>query len=218
MRRPYIIFVFIIVLCLSSCGKQEAGPLPQPVRELSIPEKVEKEMMDVLSKDWKSLSDTLAYFDSTMLSKGITKGKAPDGVYYELSVKSKGDMGFEADFKVADSIWMAANGQLVPLSLSLKACNTEIVVSNEKKDSISLSVSNVKVIAPMCFLIENDHQAPLLYKEQRVGYLTREMFENTDYSTGLYIVVHYYGDPRTFAIYDNGLCSLLKKNPEDVIK
>lgn len=218
MRRPYIIFVFILVLCLSSCSKQEAGPLPQPERELSIPEKVEKEMMDVLSKDWKSLSDTLAYFDSTMLSKGITKGKAPDGVYYELSVKSKGDMGFEADFKVADSIWMAANGQLVPLSLSLKACNTEIVVSNEKKDSISLSVSNVKVIAPMCFLIENDHQAPLLYKEQRVGYLTREMFENTDYSTGLYIVVHYYGDPRTFAIYDNGLCSLLKKNPEDVIK
>lgn len=218
MKWPQLIFLSILVLCLLSCGKQEAGPLPQPERELSIPEKVEKEMMDVLSKDWKSLSDTLAYFDSTMLSKGITKGKAPDGVYYELSVKSKGDMGFEADFKVADSTWAVVNGQLVPLSLSLKACNTEIVVSNEKKDSISLSVSNVKVIAQMCFLIENDHQAPLLYKEQRVGYLTREMFENTDYSTGLYIVVHYYGDPRTFAIYDNGLCSLLKKNPEDVIK
>ena len=218
MRWPYLIFVSIIVLCLSSCGKQEAGPSPQPERELSIPEKVEKEMMDVLSKDWKSLSDTLVYFESTMLSKGMTKGKAPDGVYYELSVKSKGEMGFEADFKVEDSIWVAVNGQLVPLSLHLKACDTEIVLSNEKKDSISLSVSSVKVIAPMCFLIEENHQAPLLYKEQRVGYLTREGFENTDYSTGTYIVVHYYGDPRTFAIYDNGLCGLLKKNPEDVIK
>lgn len=218
MKRPQLIFLSILVLCLSSCGKQEAGPLPQPERELSIPEKVEKEMMDVLSKDWKSLSDTLAYFESTMLSKGMTKGKAPGGVYYELSVKSKGEMGLEADFKVADSTWAVVNGQLVPLSLSLKACDTDIAISNEKKDSISLSVSDVKVIAPICFLTDKDHQAPLLYKEQRVGYLTREMFENTDYSTGTYIVVHYYGDPRTFAIYDNGLCSLLKKNPEDVIK
>lgn len=218
MRRPYLIIVSILVLCLSSCVKQDAGPSPQPERELSIPEKVEKEMVDVLSKDWKSLSDTLAYFDSTMLSKGMTKGKAPDGVYYELRVESKWDMGFEADFKVADSTWAVVNGQFVPLSLRLKACDTEIAVSNEKKDSISLSVPDVKVIAPIYFLIENDHQAPLLYKEQRVGFLTREMFENTDYSTGTYIVVHYYGDSRTLAIYDNGLCDLLKKNPDDVIK
>ena len=191
---------------------------PQPERELSIPEKVEKEITDVLSKDWKSLSDTLAYFDSTMLSKGKTKGKAPDGVYYELSVEPKKNLGFEADFKVADSIRVAVNGQLIPLSLSLKACDTEMAVNSERMDSIGLSVSNVKVIAPMYFLIGENHQAPLIYKEQRVGYLTREMFENTDYSTGTYIVVHYYGDPRTFALYDNGLCSLFEMNLEDVFE
>ena len=218
MKRSYLIFASILFFCLLSCSRQDAGLSPLPERELSTPEKVEKEIMDVLSKDWKSLSDTIAYFDSTMLSKGKMKGTAPDGVYYELSAKSKGKLGFEADFKVADSIWAAVNGQLEPLSLSLRACDTEIMVSNENKDSISLSVPDVKVIAPMSFLIEENHQAPLLYREQRVGYLTREMFENTDYSTGTYIVVHYYGDPRTFAIYDNGLCSLLKKNPEDVIK
>lgn len=218
MKRPYPIIASILVLCLSSCDKQGVGPSPQPERELSIPEKVEKEITDVLSKDWKSLSDTLAYFDSTMLSKGKTKGIAPDGIYYELSAAPKGDSGFEVDFKVADSIWATVNGQFIPLSLSLIACDTEMTISNEKKDSTGLSVSDVKVIAPMSFLIEENHQAPMLYKEQRVGYLTREMFENTDYSTGTYIVVHYYGDPRTFAIYDNGLCSLLKMNLGDVLE
>lgn len=53
---------------------------------------------------------------------------------------------------------------------------------------------------------------------RRVGYLTWEGFENTDYSTGTYIVAQYYDDPRTFAIYDKGIVNLLKMNLTDVIK
>ena len=51
-----------------------------------------------------------------------------------------------------------------------------------------------------------------------MGYLTWEGFENTDYSTGTYIVAHYYDDPRTFAIYDKGIVNLLKLNLTDVAK
>lgn len=217
MRRSYFIFVSFLALCLSSCDKQDAGSQLQRERELSIPEKVEKEVMDVLSKDWKSLSDTLAYFNSTMLSKWKTKGTAPDGVYYELRAKSK-DLLFEVDFIIADSTWAAVKGQLLPLRLNLKACDSEIAITQEKDDSIGLSVSNVMVIASKDFLSDVNRQASLLYSEQRVGYITREMFENTDYSIGTYFVAHYYGDPRTFAIYDNGLSVLLKMNLKDVFE
>lgn len=218
MKRPVSILLSILIL-IPSCNKEQALPEPHPERELSVPEKVEKEMMDVLSRDWKSLSDTLDYFRTTMLDKGKTRGVAPDGVYYEFNVKIDDvSSGLTADFKVEDSTWVSMSGKMIPLQVKLRACDTDLSIKDEQKDSLSLSVSDIKVISPADFLFKTDHEASLLYKEERVGYLTREEFENPDYSTGTYIVIHYYNDPRTFALYDNGLYDLLKKNLKNVIK
>ena len=215
MKFPSFIIPAMLPLLILACRKQEQ-PEPQPEMELSVPEKVEKEIAAVLSKDWKSLVDTLDYFDSTMLSKGQTKGKGPDGVYYELDVRILVESGLSASFKIEDSTWAAINGKIIPLSLDLTAGDTRIAIKKESADSTSLSVSCVKVIVPSGFLTDTEHQAPLLYKEERVGYLTRNELENTDYSTGTYIIIHYYNDPRTFAIYDNGLTGLLGRNLVDV--
>ena len=218
MRRAVAVIPTIIILLVLSCSKGPDNPVSPPERELSVPEKVEKELMDVLSKDWKSLSDTFEYFYSSMLSKGICKGKAPDGVYYELDIKGKEGPALEATFIIEDSTWAAVNGYIRPLEIKLLALDTEIAIKKELRDSTSLTVSKVKVIAPLCFLLEDMHQAPLLYEGRRVGYLTREEFENTDYSTGTYLVAHYYDDPRTFTIFDNGFANLMKQNFSDVFK
>lgn len=218
MRRAVAVIPTIIILLVLSCSKGPDNPVSPPERELSVPEKVEKELMDVLSKDWKSLSDTFEYFYSSMLSKGICKGKAPDGVYYELDIKGKEGPALEATFIIEDSTWAAVNGYIRPLEIKLLALDTEIAIKKELRDSTSLTVSKVKVIAPLCFLLEDMHQAPLLYEGRRVGYLTRDGFENTDYSTGTYIVAHYFNDPRTFAMYDNGFTKLMKQNLSDVFK
>lgn len=207
MKRALIISM--LLLSVFSCRKQEQ-PVPGPERELSVPEKVEKELADVLSKDWKSLADTLEYFDSTILSKGKRKGIAPDGVYYELRVDIGDSLDVEAVFKVQDSTWAAISGKIKPLGVTLTACDTEISIKKEKNDSSSLSVSNVEVIVPCGFLFEKGHRAHLLYEGKRVGYLTLDKFEDTDYSAVSCIVVHYYNDPRTFVLIDNGFCKLLK--------
>lgn len=217
MKRQVSILLSILIL-LPACNKEQALPEPHPERELSVPEKVEKEMMDVLSRDWKSLSDTLDYFRTTMLDKGKTRGVAPDGVYYEFNVKIDALSKLNAIFKVEDSTWVSMNGKMIPFQIKLRACDADFSIKEEEADSLSLSVSDVKVIAPADFVFKTENKAPLLYKEERVGYLTREEFENPDYSTGTYIVIHYYNDPRTFALYDNGLYDLLKKNLKNVIK
>lgn len=216
MKRAHSIIPAVILLLAAACGKQEEQNTPVPERELSIPEKVEGEIMDVLSRDWKSLSDTLNYFDSTMLSKGRYKGKAPDGIYYELDIRIIPEL--EATFKVEDSTWVAVSGRISPLELKMTACETEMAIKKERNDSTGLSVSDIYAIVPGDFLTADRRQASLLYKDRRVGYLTREEFENTDYSTGMYLVVHYYNDPRTFAFYDSGLGSLLKKSLDNVTK
>lgn len=218
MRRALAVIPSIIILLVLSCSKELGNPVPPPERELSVPEKVEKELMDVLSKDWKSLSDTFEYFYSSMLSKGICKGKAPDGVFYELDIKGKDGPALKAEFKIEDSTWAAVNGYIRPLEIKLLALDTEIAIKKEPRDSSSLTVSKIKVITPLCFLFDDRHQAPLLYEGRRVGYLTRDEFENTDYSTGTYIVVHYYNDPRTFSIYDKGFAKLMKNDLSDVFK
>lgn len=175
-----------------------------------MPEKVEKEIVEILSKDWKSLSDTLAYFCSTLLPKGEFKGKGPDGVYYELRATATCFSGLWVDFIVEDSTWVALNGTIIPLRISLHAFETEIAIKKETLDSTSLSFSKVRIESPDLFFFGNEYQAILFYENRRVGFITREDFENTDYSSGTYIVVHYYDDPRTFALYDNGLAGFLK--------
>lgn len=159
MSRAVLIIPTIIILALS-CSKGLDKPVPPPERELSVPEKVEKELADVLSKDWKSLSDTLEYFYSTMLSKGKCKGIAPDGVFYELDIRGKDGPALEAEFRIEDSTWAAVNGNIRPLEIKLLAFDTEIAIKKELRDGTSLTVSKVKVIAPLCFLFEDRHQAP----------------------------------------------------------
>lgn len=216
MKRSIILASALLLLAALSCDRRQVEPMLPPERELSMPEKVEKEILDVLMRDWKSLSDTLDYFDSTMLSKGRLRGTAPDGVYYELKIGRMDGSCIETAFMVKDSVWASVSGKLIPLELSLKACGTQMAVMKEKKDTFSISVSNIRARVPILFFFDTEHQAPLLYQDEAVGYLTRTEFENPDYSTGTYLVVNYYDDPRTFSAYDNGLGALLKKNLSNV--
>lgn len=218
MKRSILVIPALVLFLVYACDKQQTQPAPEPERELSVPEKVELEIMDILSRDWASLSDTLEYFHSTMLSEGIMKGTAPDGVYYELRLEDKSKTELEATFIVTDSTWATVNGSISPLELSLDACHTDIIIKKEQIDTCSLSASAIKVMMPIGFLATKKQQAPLIFEGKRVGYLTLDEFENTDYSTGIYLVVHYDNDPRTFSAYDNGLGSLLKNNLGYVIE
>lgn len=217
MKRLSLISATLVLLTVFACRKQEPPP-PGPERELSVPEKVEKEMTDVVSKDWKSLTDTLNYFNSNMLLKGRIKGTAPDGVYYEMDMNLAPSDSISISFKIQDSLWVKVSGSMNPVILTLTALGTDMVIKEEQADSCSLSVSNLTVIAPINFLLKNEHTASLAYKGERVGWLTREIFENPDYSTGTYVVIHYFNDPRTFALFDNGLEQLLKNNLKYVFR
>lgn len=211
------IFLSIAVLMAISCTKEPEIHPPLPERVLSMPEKVEKEIVEVLSKDWKSLADTIAYFNSVLLSKGRLEGRGPDGVYYGLRF-SFGNNALTMDFQVEDSLCATIRGRVKPLELGLGAFDTEISIEKETRDSIGLRFSRVRIISPAFFISDDGHQASLLYEGSRVGFITREELENTDYSTGKYIVIHYYEDPRTFALYDKGLFDLLELNLLDVLK
>lgn len=218
MKRTVAAILSIAVFLNFSCTKGTDIPSSLPERDLSTPEKVEKEIMEVLSKDWNGLSDTIAYFHSTLLSEGKMEGTAPDGVYYRLRI-SFDDMDIMTmDFQIGDSLWASAKGRFYPLEISLNALDTELTIAKEALDSTSLSFSNIKIISPDLFLFNDRHQAGLLYEERRVGFISREEFENTDYSTGNNLVFHYYDDPRTFAFYDKGLCDVLNMNLADVLK
>ena len=218
MKRAVVIFLAITFLLICSCTKGTDIPAPLPERDLSTPEKVEKEIMEVLSKDWNSLSDTIAYFNSSMLSKGQFAGNAPDGVFYGLRTSFYNLSSVTLEFQVADSVWAAVNGRITPLEISLNAFDTEITIEKESQDSTSLRFSKIKAIGHDLFFFEDGHQAILLYEGRQVGFITREEMENTDYSTGKYLVAHYYDDPRTFAYYDKGLADLLKLKLADVLK
>lgn len=201
-----------------SCNKGMENPVPQPEREPTIPEKVEKELTGILAEDWQSLADTLAYFNSTMLSKGKFKGFAPDSVYYELDIRLNRQLVLETTFKIEDSTFVTVCGRLIPLKADLYAFNMLIGIDRDRTDSLTLSASKVKVIVPNFFLLSKNSSASLIYEDKRVGFVRREEFENIDYSTGTYLVVHYFDDPRTFALYDNGLANLLKMSLADAGK
>lgn len=214
MKLSIIAIPAILCLSILACRKEDELPAPQPQRELSVPEKVEREVVAVLSKDWQSLSDTLDYFNRTMLLKGKTRGTGPDGVYYELKTRITPE--FRMTFTIEDYTWLELRGKLIPTDLKFSACAVQIGIRTTQNDTTSFSACDIEVLSPKDFLTSREHQAPLLYQGERVGYMTRETFENLDYSTGTYIVIHYYDDPRTFAIYDNGLGSLLMKNLKNV--
>lgn len=218
MKRTVVLILSITVLLNFSCTKGTDFPSSLPERDLSTPEKVEKEIMEVLSKDWKGLSGSIAYFNATLLSKGKFEGKAPNGVFYRLRISFDDMDSMTMSFQVEDSLWATVTGRIFPLEISLNAFDTEFTIEKETLDSTSLSFSNIKVISPDLFLFNDKHQASLLYEERRVGFISREEFENTDYSSGKYLVIHYYDDPRSFAFYDKGLCDILNKNLTDVLK
>lgn len=75
MKRPVPIIAAVLLSVTFACNKHQELPSP-PERELSVPEKVEKELTDVLAKDWKSLADTLHYFSLNSLPD---KGEGGDG-------------------------------------------------------------------------------------------------------------------------------------------
>lgn len=208
MKGAILIVSATVLLVLGCTKQQESEPLPE--REPSIPEKVEGQIVDFLSTKWQILSDTLDYFNSNMLLRGKTRGTAPDGVYYELDIDAGLKSATNISFTVADSTWVIISGSLLPLDLNIKVLGTETTIEKGQGGSTVLSVSDVKVVLPAGFLQKKDLQAPLYFEGKEVGWITWDVFENTDYSTGTYIIIHYYGDPRTFAIFDNGLDGLLR--------
>jgi len=208
MKR--ILLIIPAVLLIISCEKQQTEPEPTPKPEPTIPELVEKDLMNILSKDWQSVADTIQYFRTNIINQGKTKGTGPDGVYYELNVNFTKINNLEATFKVQDSIWVKASGQIYPLEIKVRACDTDLKIKRESGLTTSLTIEKIQAIFPDNFLIEEDIQAPLLYNSEEVGYLTRTEMENLDYTTGKYLIVHYNDDPRTFALYDGGLSSLIE--------
>ena len=200
-RISCIFAVFLTVL--SACQQTLPDKPDPPVREKDIPEKVEAEMLEILEKDWMSLLDTVKYFNANLLSQGVTKGTGPDGVDYELAIDCHEDGIVFMSFFVQDSLFATASGSLVPTKLKVKAPGTVLEVGVDDYASLHLSVGNIGVNASPDFLTTKHSSAELQYENAVVGYITRDYFENEDYIPGMYFVVHYYNDPRTFAFYDN---------------
>ena len=218
MKRKAVILLSVAILLFLSCTKGTDIPSPRPERDLSTPEKVEREIMEVLSKDWKSLADTFAYFNSNLLIKRKFRGWGPDGVFYGLRISSNSITSMTIEFQVEDSIWVYANGSIIPPDINLHAFDTNISIEKVKQDSTSLSFSTIKVVGPDMFFCEDKHQSILFFEGSKVGYIILDELENTDYSTGKYLIVHYYNDPRTFAFYDRGFSDLLKLSLTNVLK
>lgn len=195
----HIVFSIPLILAINGCAK-EASDIPETPRELSIPEKVEADLLEIASHDWLSLKDTLVYFNNNFIKNGKTKGYGPDKVYYELNT-SKTTKGVKMEFIVQDSVFVTAHGYIDPVSLQANAFNTDFTLETAESDSLSIKANTINVIAPRSFGSDPDATASLLFEGERVGYLTRETFENEDYTTSSHIVVHYYNDTRTFAFY-----------------
>jgi len=198
----YQLPLFLSIFILASCDRAD-DPSENPVREKELPEKVESELLEIASKPWKPVLDTVRYFNTNLLLKSKTKGFGPDSVYYELKTELQKDRSVNMKLFVEDSCFVSAHGSISPLEMSVSALNTDFTIRKTSADSTSIIIDNIEVIAPNDIIINKNATTPLLYQGSRVGYLTREDFENEDYSTGTYFVVHYYGDQRTFAFYDN---------------
>jgi len=219
MKKNILVISLPLILLFTCCEKQENEPAPGPERELTLPEQIEKDLTDILGKNWNGLADTLHYFDSTMLSQGKVKGIAPDGIYYELKVKIQNLRTIQATFTVKDSIWIDATGQILPLQLDVRACDTDFRFKHESLDTTSISANKILVKVPLGFIISKNKQSTLFYQDKKVGYITLTDFENPDYTTGKYLIIHYDNDSRTFSFYDSGLSSIINyfdKRMEDL--
>lgn len=189
-------------MLVPACQKTVTDVQDDPVREKQIPEKVEAEILGIMEKDWKSLLDTLKYFNSNILKQGKTNGTGPDGVYYELAFGRDEEDNATAVFSVRDSLFAKATGIFFPIAMKVETLGTVLGVSVDGCAVLHLNVGNVGVAAPPDFLFDSDSSAELSYENSGIGYITRETYENEDYSTGKYFVIHYYHDPRTFAFND----------------
>jgi len=194
LRYSCILLVPALVL---SCEKTpEPAPAPEP--EKSLPEQVEGDLMDILSRDWKSLSDTLDFFYNDMLIEGRTSGIGSDGVYYELSGEADSTYA-DLNFYVEDSLWANFFGSISPEYLMLSALDA--TVEFEKKGDMLAVTLDEKIRAE--FSQKDTTSVPVSYCGEAIGYIDLQEFENTDFSTGKYPVMHYYGDVRTFSFYEN---------------
>lgn len=202
--KTHIAAACIFAAALISCTKQDTEPAPEPPKEQSIPEKLEAEVIDIAGRGWDSLADTLYYFSTNILEKGKLRGYGPDGVYYELSLeRGKGELVY-LNFSIADSVHLKAHGSLIPLSLSVYACGTELLAEVSGTDSLKLEVGNVGATLPRNFLTDSLSTAPLRFEGSRVGWMTVDEYEDEVYSCENCLVLHYDNDSRTFA-FNSGI-------------
>jgi len=205
MKRAAFVLVFCTIIV--ACETESVQSEPISSRTQSIPEQVETDLFDVFSKDWSKLADTVNYFNKNLLLKGRSEGYGPDSVWYELALRtSKATLA--AEFYIEDSLWFRAQGMLYPLRVELEAYSTLVSVQQDIVDSIAFSVNDITVNAPHGFATVEGSTAQLYYHNEKVGYVDIEQFENDDYSTGKYLVVHYDGDNRSFSYYDNGFIEM----------
>jgi len=201
----YVAWLVAVAVTLNliflSCSKEESSEM-KPERELSMPERVESELLSIASKGWVPLVDTLAYFHDNFIKQGKFEGIGPDKVHYELKAVLGKDSLVTLFFNIQDSTHLTAYGKLKPVTLAVKALGTEISVSKTCIDSTILNADAISVIMPDRFMTGGKGNAQLLFQNRRVGFITREAFENEDYTVGKYLVLHYYDDVRTFAFYE----------------
>jgi len=199
MRRCIVIVIAAyLAIC---CTKTEAEVIPEPEREKSVPEKVEAKLLDLSGRGWEDLYYDLRIYYDYIIKKGNHHGYGPDGRYYDLNLSFSRDSSLSLTFSVDEQEKLIGSGRLKPVSLSIEACNTEIIAQQVGLDSIMVSTENIGVITPVDFMIDSLATAPLLFDGSRVGFLTLERFEDESYRYGEHIVLHYYGDPRTFSFY-----------------
>lgn len=195
---------FCLLLCLAamlaiSCSKSYPGPVQEPERELSTPEKVEAKLIEIAGRGWEDLIYRLRIYYDFIVKDGNTHGYGPDGNYYDLSRSVQADSSLVIAFSVDYQTLLTASGKINPLSLTVDACDTKIETRSWGPDSLNVSVENIVITAPLDFLSDSLATAPFSFDGEKTGYLTVADYENEDYEVETCLVVHYYGDNRTFA-------------------
>lgn len=201
-----------------SCRKQSGTPV-EPYHTATIPEMVERTILGVATKDWTSLVDTLNYFNTHFLLRGKTSGYGPDDVYYELRVNTIFSKSIKVLFYVEKECLVKAEGTADLQSLTVTALGTTFT-SQVRNDSLQVNLNDVGLIVPVASKIP--FTGDVLYRGEKVGYFDFVTLEGITYSKGLYPVVHYFDDTRTFSYYEHwdfidGIAAI-KKMISDVLE
>lgn len=187
--KKLILLVAVLVLTVACSDNTEQMKVEE---DLSTPEQLEKDLQDISKKDWKGLSDTLAFFHTEFISKGATSGIGSDGVYYSL-IKDDNITLFCVEDSVFVCVEKGTNYAII------RACDTDFSVKIIEPQGIAVTIENIRLETESI----SQKYIEVYYHNIVCGYIVWEHFENTDYTEGYYPVMYYYGDSRTFSFYEH---------------